>query len=251
MSEPTAPGEDGADVALSDVGRRPRLLDLFCCEGGASRGYADAGFEVVGVDIEPQRRYPFEFHQADAIAYVREHGREYDAIAASPPCQAYSITKHSHSAEHPELIEPTRDALVASGKPFVMENVPGAPLLNYVELCGAAFGCEAADTDGTPLVLRRHRLFESNVFLIAPPVCACRTYRLRGYSVGGVYGGGSSDRNHAKEVRRGGYTPGKAVRSELIGADWMTLHGLSQAIPPAYTRWLGGQLLDHLAAVSA
>lgn len=228
-----------------------RLLDLFCCEGGAGAGYARAGFEVVGVDIDPQRRYPFEFHQADAVEYLLAHGHEFDAIHASPPCQAYSITKHSHSIEHPELVEPTRAALLSSGKPFIMENVPGAPLLNYITLCGAAFGCEATDVDGAPLVLRRHRLFESNVFLLAPPVCACRTYRRRGFTVGGVYGAGSSDRNHAKEVLRGGYTPAKAARAELIGADWMTLHGLSQAIPPAYTEWLGGQLLGHIEAAAA
>lgn len=229
-----------------------KLLDLFCCEGGASMGYARAGFEVVGVDIEPQRRYPFEFHQADAIEVLTTWDlSEFDVVAASPPCQAYSITKHSHDKEHPDLVGPTRDALLASGLPFVMENVPGAPLLNYVELCGAAFGLEAVDVDGTPLVLKRHRLFESNIMLWAPPECACRTYRERGYSVGGVYGGGSSDRNHAREVRRGGYTPGKAQRSELIGADWMTLHGLSQAIPPAYTEWIGRQLMSHLKGAAA
>jgi DNA (cytosine-5)-methyltransferase 1 len=214
-------------------------------------GYHRAGFEVVGVDIDPQRRYPFEFHQADAIEVLTSWDlSEFDAIHASPPCQAYSITKHSHGKDHPELVGPTRDGLLASGLPFVMENVPGAPLLGYVELCGAAFGCETIDTDGTPLVLRRHRLFETNFFVWAPPSCACGMYRGRGYEVGGVYGGGSSDRNHAREVRRGGYTPGKAQRSELIGADWMTLHGLSQAIPPAYTEWIGVRLLEHLGVAA-
>lgn len=220
-----------------------RLLDLCCCEGGCSVGYARAGFEVVGVDIEPQRRYPFEFHQADAMTFPLDG---FDVVHASPPCQTYSVTRHTHSKEHPDLVGPMRERLVASGLPFVMENVPGAPLLNYVELCGASFGCETTDDDGTPLVLKRHRLFESNVFFVAPPVCQCATYRRRGYSVGGVYGGGSSDRNHAREVRRGGYTPSKERRAELIGADWMTMHGLSQAIPPAYTEWIGRQLMAHL-----
>lgn len=227
---------------------RPRLLDLFCCEGGAAKGYADAGFDVVGVDIEPQRRYPFEFHQADAIEYLLTHDDLFDAVHASPPCQAYSITRHSHTKEHPDLVGPTRDALMRVGLPWVMENVPGAPMENYVELCGAAFGCAATDTDGTALVLRRHRLFETSVMLWAPPACACTEYRQRGFIVGGVYGGGSSDRAHAREVRRGGYTPAKSVREALIGADWMTLHGLSQAIPPAYTEWIGTQLLAHLGA---
>jgi DNA (cytosine-5)-methyltransferase 1 len=131
-----------------------------------------------------------------------------------------------------------------------MENVPGAPLRDYVTLCGAAFGLEAVDVDGSPLVLRRHRLFESNVMLWGPPPCACGEYRARGVPIGGVYGGGSESRDAAGR-RGGGYTPSKDVRAALIGADWMTLHGLSQAIPPAYTAWIGCQLMDHLEAGAA
>lgn len=225
---------------------RPRLLDLFCCEGGAGMGYHRAGFDVVGVDIAPQTRYPFEFHQADAIEFVKEHGHEFDAIHASPPCQAYSITRHTHDKEHPELVEPTRAALVATGKPYVIENVEGAPLLNPLTLCGSEFDLRATDTDGTPLRLERHRLFESNVWLLGNGGCR----HDRRVQVAGAYGGGSSDRRHAKEVRRGGYTPAKEVRGALLGVDWMTLHGQAQCIPPAYTEHIGRQLIEHLTGAT-
>jgi DNA (cytosine-5)-methyltransferase 1 len=225
---------------------RPRLLDLFCCEGGAAVGYHRAGWDVVGVDIKPQPRYPFEFHQSDALMFT-EYG--FDAVHASPPCQAYSITRHTHDVEHPDLVGFTRERLIASGLPYVIENVPGAPLRNPVTLCGAAMGCTTIDDDGTPLVLRRHRLFESNILLYAPP-CACAEYAADGYRVAGVYGGGSRDPWHARNVRHGGYTPSKARQEQLIGCDHMTLHGLAQAIPPAYTEWLGAQLLAALAVTA-
>jgi DNA (cytosine-5)-methyltransferase 1 len=230
---------------------RPRLLDLFCCEGGAGVGYQRAGFDVTGVDLNPQPRYPFPFIQADAIQYVTDHGHEYDAIHASPPCQLYSITKHSHSAEHPDLVGPTRDALQSTGLPWIIENVVGAPLVNPLILCGTEFDLTAVDTDGTPLYLRRHRLFESNRYLFGAGGCRCAAYKHRGWTCAGAYGGGSSDRAHAKFVRRGGYTPGKQVRAALLGGlDWMTLHGLSQSIPPAYTAFLGAQMLTYLEAVA-
>lgn len=221
----------------------PRLLDLFCCEGGAGAGYARAGFEVVGVDITPQPRYPFEFHQADAIEYVLQHGHEYDVIHASPPCQAYSVTKHSHSIEHPDLLAPTREALIAVGRPYIIENVPGAPLLDPVMLCASMFGLRAMDTDGTELALRRHRLFETSFPVpLAPSPCAHDST-----PVGGSYGGGRHKRPEDRDKsRRGGYTPATEVRAALIGTDWMTRHGLAQAIPPAYTEWLGHQALASL-----
>ena len=225
-----------------------RLLDLFCCEGGAGTGYAQAGFDVVGVDIAPQPRYPFEFHQADAIEYVTQHWREFDAIHASPPCQAYSITKHSHGKEHPDLLEPTRAALVATGLPYIIENVVGAPLIDPVLLCGTMFNLSAIDVDGEPLVLQRHRLFESNVWLMSAGGCS-----HDGRRVAGVYGGGRhrnvSDRDSPS--RRGGYTPLGSVRAELMDMPWATQHGLTQAIPPAYTEFLGRQLMAHLEAVAA
>lgn len=230
--------------------RRPRLLDLYCCEGGAAVGYHRAGFDVVGVDFQPQRRYPYEFHQADALQYLVDHVCEFDAVHASPPCQAYSITRHSHSKEHPDLVGSTRDALAATGLPYVIENVVGAPLVDPLTLCGSEFGLTATDVDGTPLALRRHRLFESNVFLLGAGGCRHDPK----VQVGGVYGGGMSDRMKSVErfkaigSQRGGYTPAKSVRAALLGINHdMTLHGLSQSIPPAYTEHVGRQVLVHLA----
>ena len=241
---------------------RPKLLDLFCCEGGASTGYSRAGFDVYGVDLfgdSVQTRYPFPSYKGDAIAVMDRllnGGRllfrytlgpllglaDFAVVTGSPPCQAYSVTKHTHNNKHPELIEPTREAMVASGLPYVIENVVGAPLIDPLMLCGSMFDLTAIDTDGTPLRLERHRLFESNLPLVAPKA----DFHDKTIDVAGAYGGGSSDRRHAKEVRRGGYTPAKEVRAALLGIDWMTLHGMSQSIPPAYTEWLGTQLLAHI-----
>lgn len=226
----------------------PRLLDLFCCEGGASVGYARAGFAVVGVDLEDKsKRYPYEFHQADALDFVKEHGHEFDAIAASPPCQAYSVTRHSHSVQHVELIGPTRDALEATGKPYVIENVYGAKdrMISPMLLCGSMFGLTATDTDDTPLRMERHRLFESNLPLLAPGPCQ----HDRRIQVAGSYGGARGTVEAAKE-RAGGYVPQKPVIEQLLGIDWMTLHGLHQSIPPIYTQYIGEQLLDRLDGAS-
>lgn len=227
---------------------RPLLLDLFCCEGGAAMGYHRAGFDVIGVDIEPQPRYPFTFHQADAIEFVREHGREFDAIHASPPCQLYSITKNAHSAAHPDLLEPTREALIETGRPYIIENVPGAPLIDPVMLCGTMFGLRALDTDGTELALRRHRLFETSFPIpLAPAPCAHDST-----PVGGSYSGSRNRKPEDRDkARRGGYTPAFSVRAELMGADWMSMHGLGQAIPPAYTEWLGRELMAAVTEVAA
>lgn len=248
----------------------PKLLDFFCCEGGASMGSSRAGFDVYGVDLfvdYTQKRYPFASHKGDAILalcrllagealpFTHKDGTvewltlaDFAVVTASPPCQAYSITKHSHNNIHPDLVGPVRYLLRQTGLPYVMENVPGAPLDNPLTLCGAEFGLTATDVDGTLLHLKRHRLFESNVFLTGLGGCRCRELKRRGYAVGGAYGGGSVDRAHAKNVRRGGYTPSKPIREALLGIDWMTQHGLSQSIPPAYTEHLGTQLLEHLAA---
>lgn len=228
----------------------PRLLDLFCCEGGAGMGYHRAGYEVVGVDTDPRalRRYPFESINADALDVLAdpEFLAGFDAVHASPPCQAYSITRHTHTVEHPDLVADVRAALIASGLPYVIENVPGAPLVDPLLLCGSMFNLTALDLDGRPLRLQRHRLFESSSFLLAPGM-PCRHDRR--VQVGGVYSGGSADLQHAKEVRHGGYTPAKPVAETLIGADWMTLHGLAQSIPPAYTEFIGAQLLDTHTAL--
>lgn len=219
-----------------------RLLDLFSGAGGCSVGYARAGFEVVGVDIEPHRTYPYEFIQADAMDVLadRDFLLTFDVIHASPPCQAYSITRHTHSVEHPDLYAPVREALIDLGRPWVIENVPGVPMPDYLLLCGSMFDLRTTDTDGTPLALRRHRWFESSEFLMAPGPC-----RHDDTQVGGVYGGGSTSTDAAR-IRRGGYTPRAAVARQLMGIDWMSLDDLTQAIPPAYTEHIGVQLLHAL-----
>ena len=129
--------------------RKPRLLDLFCGAGGAAMGYHRAGFEVVGVDIKPQPHFPFEFHQVDALTYTLDG---FDAYHASPPCQRYScaVNLHNNRDSHPDLIDIVRNILLKTGKHYVIENVPGSPLINPTQLCGSAFG----------LRVRRHRLFE-------------------------------------------------------------------------------------------
>src|SRR5690348_16558972 len=139
--------------------KKPRLLDLFCGAGGCSMGYHRAGFEVVGVDIKPQKNYPFEFHQADALEFLKIHGHEFDAIHASPPCQRYSVGRHIHQSggNHPDLVHPTRSLLEATGKPWVIENVMGSPVAG-VTLCDLMFG----------LKVLRHRLFETSFYCMVP-----------------------------------------------------------------------------------
>lgn len=216
---------------------KPRLLDLFCCEGGAGMGYYRAGFEVVGVDIEPQPNYPFEFHQGDAIEYLREHGHEFDAVHASPPCQAHSALKTSWNArEHLDLVPDTREALQDFDGPWVIENVEGAPLIDPIRLCGSMFGL------GIPgFQLRRHRLFElSGDLFILTPHCQ------HNGPVVGVYGDHLRSRGH---WRKGADFPGQdkvKLASEAMGADWMSWHGLSQSIPPAYTEFIGAQMIAAL-----
>ena len=213
---------------------KPRLLDLFCCAGGAGMGYYRAGFEVVGVDIKPQPRYPFEFVQADALEYVKEHGREFDAIHASPPCQGFCDLKSMYNAKaHADLLTPTREILRSTGKPFVIENVEGAPLFRPILLCGSMFKLKVAGAE-----LRRHRLFESDsVFVLTPPCSHGQEERVIG-----VYGG------HGRDRRRRTNTQNFSVehRRQAMGIDWMNGNELSQAIPPAYTEFIGKQLLEAL-----
>lgn len=213
---------------------KPRLLDLFCGAGGAAVGYHRAGFEVVGVDIKPQPHYPFEFHQDDAMTYPLDG---FDAIHASPPCQAYSLANNIHGrGDHPMLIPAVREALVATGLPYVIENVPRAPLINPVTLCGLTFG----------LNVKRHRLFESNVFMLAQPCTGHKGDWLL------VFGHTVLERGHQSGVAKGG---GPVIHRrhvaadrgrEAMGIDWMNRDELSQAIPPAYTEWIGRQLLASL-----
>ena len=218
---------------------KPRLLDLFCGGGGAAMGYHRAGFEVVGVDIKPQPRFPFEFIQADAMTYPLDG---FDAVHASPPCQAYSITKHAHNLEHPDLVPETLRRLTAWGGTWIVENVVGAPLEDAVTLCGSMFDLRAWDHYiGQTVQLKRHRLFQSNWMILAPGPCR----HVPGMRVGGVYGGAwSKNRTLDPTVKRtGGYAPPDDVQRVLMGIDWMTRQQLTQAIPPAYTEWIGRQLL--------
>jgi DNA (cytosine-5)-methyltransferase 1 len=213
---------------------RPRLLDLFCGAGGAAVGYHRAGFEVVGVDIVDQPRYPFEFHRADALTFPLDG---FDAIHASPPCQAYAALS-TKDGRHPDLIPPTRRLLESSGLPWVIENIEGAPLRVDVRLCGSMFG----------LGVRRHRLFESNVFLWRQHCRHRDQRRIRAY-----YGkkGWLVWTPEVANVQRRGRLPLLRGSTDLapddMGIDWMTWNELREAIPPAYTEWIGTQLLQAVA----
>lgn len=208
---------------------RPRLLDLFCGAGGAAMGYHRAGFDVFGVDIRPQPNYPFDFHQADAMRWTLDG---FDAIHASPPCQAYSAISPGHG--YPDLYEAIRARLVATGVPWVIENVIGAPYRSGFVLCGSMFDMR----------VRRHRNFETSFAVLAP---ACE-HRRQGTPLG-VYGDGGP----GKSTRPSGGGGTKADRrqfGELMGMAWATPKEITQAIPPAYTEWLGRWLLDQLGHVN-
>ncbi len=227
---------------------RPRLLDLFCGAGGCTAGYRAAGFEVWGVDISPQPNYCGDhFMQADALEAPDWFLAGFDAIHASPPCQAHStIAKQQRTRreyDHPDLVAPTRELLQASGLPYVIENVPGAPLIDPVSICGSSVGID----------VRRHRLFETNWPLMVPS-CAhgWQTPRFRSLdsrrghkSVGPVHGssqlasvvGVHGNLNYAGEME---------LRKKAMEIDWMSNYELTQAIPPAYTELIGHQLLRHI-----
>lgn len=219
---------------------RPRLLDLYCCDGAASMGYMLAGFEVEGVDIADRRDYPFRYYQADAITFLLENSDRYHAFAASPPCQqhtplkAYANTKAKRAAydeKFVDLLATTRATLDFTGKPYVIENVPGAPLIDPITLCGPMFD----------LPMYRHRLFESNVDIASPPHqphgprCARNGYlptEDRPYM--SIHGG-----KHSRAWQR--------AAAEAMGAPWITtIVGICEAIPPAYAKHVGTQLMESL-----
>jgi DNA (cytosine-5)-methyltransferase 1 len=254
------------------VAHRPRLLDLFCGQGGAAAGYIAAGFEVVGIDRDNHaKRYPGEFVNGDALTYLAEHGHEYDAIHASPPCQGYSIATAGNPAargKHDRLIAATRELLEETGRPWVIENVELAlsEMVDPILLCGRMFDLTATDVDGARLVLDRHRLFESNIPLRQP------AHPKHGNEqVAGVYGGSRRaqldkttlerlkpayvavlDKYAARIERGGGYVPRTVrVQQHLLGIDWMTVKGMQESIPPAYAQCVGEQLIQHVQTQEA
>lgn len=215
---------------------RPRLLDLFCCAGGAAMGYHRAGFEVVGVDIRPQPRYPFQFIQADALRLDEGFLSGFHGIHASPPCQRYSdlARRNGNAADHPDLIEPVRQLLHFIGRPYVIENVEGAPLLDPIKLCGTMF---------PGLRVLRHRLFETNWTISQPehgkhPLVYTMDKRKGHF--------GRLDQETAFVQVTGGGNCSKAAAADAMGIDWMTKGELNEAIPPAYTQFIGERLLAHL-----
>lgn len=216
----TQPTDNRRDLAL-------RVLDTYCCQGGAGKGYSDAGADVTGVDKDSQPRYPFTFIQGDAIAYIREHGAEFDFIHASPPCQHDSDCQRIQGRAHPDLIGPTREALNSTGRPWVIENVRGAlsKLRNPVLLCGAMFGLETY----------RHRYFETGggFTLIQPhhPLHTVPQAKMGRPVPPGCYG-----------QYVGNFSGVQAAR-DVLGVPWMNRDGIRECIPPAYAEWIGRAFL--------
>jgi DNA (cytosine-5)-methyltransferase 1 len=209
-----------------------KLLDLFCGAGGASKGYAMAGFDVTGIDVKHGKRYPFNYIRGDVRDYLYpEFLSQFDVIAASPPCQTFSATQHLRNAQGKgttkvNMIPEVREALIASGKPYVIENVPGAPLINPIQMCGSYFG----------LKVRRHRLFESNLKLQG---VSCN-HKVQGKPVG-IYG------SMRDEIPNGGHTA-KTMQeaNEAMDIDWMIWSELVESIPPKYTMHIGNQIVTQL-----
>lgn len=219
---------------------KPRALDLYCCAGGATKGLQRVGYHVTGVDIRPQPNYcGDEFIQADALSAPVDL-RSFDFIWASPPCQAHvSLRGMWNAKDHADLIPATRAMLVAAGVPFVMENVPGAPLRAPILLCGTMFGLGAGAAE-----LRRHRHFETGpeFWLFPHPMCSHKRERVIG-----AYGGGGKD----KRRRTNGQEYPVTMRREAMGIDWMTGAELNEAIPPAYSECIGRAALNHQRAIVA
>lgn len=226
--------------------RRPLLLDFYCCAGGAAMGYHRAGFEVIGIDKDPQPNYPFVCFESDALDFlsgllaggsvVGIYLDDVAAIHASPPCQAYSDLQKQNKRDYPDLIAPTRERLKATCLPYVIENVEGAPLIEPITLCGTMF---------PGLRVIRHRLFESNVPLTAPrhpdshPLVFTHDKRKAHY--------GKLDQDKAFVQVTGGGNATVANKRAAMGIDWATGAEVNEAIPPAYTEFIGRQLAAHVA----
>jgi DNA (cytosine-5)-methyltransferase 1 len=222
---------------LRGVGTKPRMLDLFCCAGGAGSGYHRAGFEVLGVDLNPQPHYPFEFLEADALELDSAFIATFDAIHASPPCQSYSdLAKRNRNAhEWPRLIDPVRKLLKNSGLPYIIENVEGAPLINPVMLCGTMF---------PGLRVLRHRLFEANFVILTPP--HQRHPKVHTFDKRKSHYGKTNEWRDFVQVTGGGNCTLGAAK-EAMGIHWMNKNELNEAIPPVYTELIGRQLLQQMS----
>ena len=215
---------------------RPKLLDLFAGAQGAAVGYARAGFEVTATDIEPHDRHPevAEFFTADALDVLRDHIylHSFDVITGGPPCQAFTKAQRIQGNEHPNLIDPMRLACQRAGIPYVIENVPGAPLVNPVELCGCMF---------PGLGVYRERWFESPLLTMAP--------QHQPHTQPLVKMGRPPKPGHRMHVV--GNFSGVAQARVAMGIDWMSRDDLREAIPPAYTEWIGRQVMAALKEVAA
>lgn len=205
----------------------PRLLDLFCCEGGAGAGYARAGFTVVGVDLEPQPRYPYPFIQADAMELLGDAAflAEFDAYHASPPCQDHSVSRHAVGGDHGTgwMLSAVIEAFRPLGKPWVVENVGAAVMPSAMTLCGTTFG----------LGLHRHRRFETSWLVLAEGCRGGAAVRYRGRAAEVFGHHGNTDR----------------VREEWQ-VPWMSQYGTAQCVPPAFTEFLGSQMLELIGESS-
>lgn len=227
---------------------RPLLVDVCCCGGGCSVGYHRAGFDIVGVDVVPQHAYPFPMRVGDGLRALDEvidtgtfDGRPVAAVHVSPPCKRFTALRHTDTGlhlfdPHPDMLTPTLERCAKLTIPWVIENVPGAPLPGAVTYCGSSFG----------LQVRRHRLFLSNVPL-EPPPCDHASQPV----VLGVYGNGGADAGRRGRGGGGGTKVARAEAARALGCDW-TDHQptLSQMIPPAYTEHVGAQLLAYLEAAA-
>jgi len=235
---------------------RPRLLDLFCGAGGSAVGFNRAGFDPHGVDSEPQPNYPYPFHQGDTLEavetllaggsldFTHQNGNiewlaraDFDAADASPPCQRYCTATGPKRGRHPDLVAPTRDLLMKLGLPWVIENVPSAPLLMPVTLCGSAFG----------LRVRRHRAFESS-----EGIAGTGCYHAEQGTPVGVYGQHPDRKQHLRPdgTQRGTKATSLGHGQRAMGIDWMTWAELAESIPPAFSEFIGRQLLDAIEAAA-
>ncbi|MBD2039243.1 DNA cytosine methyltransferase [Microcoleus sp. FACHB-672] len=211
-----------------------KILDLFCGAGGAAAGYfqgfSEAGFsvDITGVDINHQPRYPFNCCQGDALEFFDRHGHEFNFLHASPPCQKHSVLKAVAGKEYPCFIEATRGRFKASGKPYCIENVVGAPLEFPITLCGLNFG----------IPMHGHRLFECRPIILSPPRCQTNLKTQKC---------GRKPEETRLLARPAGHFAGLAIYRQAMGVPWMSQSEIAQCIPPAFTRWIAGQMLNQLS----